>query len=239
MLILALDTCDSRGSVALLRDREAVAVIRHEGEEDYSGWLLPAVQGVLRNAGLAKAGEVDLLSVAAGPGSFTGLRVGLTTVKAWAEVYGKPIVAVSRLEAVAVTAGGEKPWVAAFVNAHREQVFGALYRREGQILQQEGDEVVERPDEFVARVDERAGNEAMEWASLDPEVVADASGWRLGKARRSPITRVEPELAVAIGQLGWEKAQRGETTDALRLDANYVRRSDAEIFWKGSAAHAK
>lgn len=239
MLILALDTCDSRGSVALLRDGEPLAVGRHDGEQDYSAWLLPAVHRVFRTAGIEGVGKVDLLSVAAGPGSFTGLRVGLTSVKAWSEVHGTPIAAASRLEALAALQVGPEPWIAAFIDAHRGQVYGGLYRRDGEALVREGVEVVEAPDEFVGRVDEVIGSEPVGWISLDPEIVEATLRWKLGKSRRPEITHVEPELAVAIGRLGWQKAQRGETTDALRLDANYVRRSDAEILWKGSAAHAK
>jgi len=68
--------------------------------------------------------QVDAYAAAAGPGSFTGVRVGLTSVKAWAEVYGKRIAAVSRLEALAAEAPEETAWVAAFFNAQRGQVFG-------------------------------------------------------------------------------------------------------------------
>src|SRR5690242_3310774 len=128
VIVLAIDTCDSRGSVAVLRDATVVKVLAHESEEDYSSWLLPAVGKSLEGSGL-RVQDVDAYAAAAGPGSFTGVRVGLTSVKAWAEVYGKRIVAVSRLEALAAEALGEAGWVAAFFNAQRGQVFAAIYRR--------------------------------------------------------------------------------------------------------------
>src|ERR1700745_1447675 len=105
MLILALDTCDSNGSVAVLRDTEVLQTHAHETGEDYSSWLLNAISDLLRAAGLALS-EMDAYAVTAGPGSFTGVRVGLTTVKAWAEVYGKPVAAVSRLAALARKGSG-------------------------------------------------------------------------------------------------------------------------------------
>ncbi len=74
--------------MAVRKEGRRAAVRRHESSEDYSSWLLPAVGACLAEAGVGMAG-VDLLGVCTGPGSFTGVRVGLTTVKAWAEVHGK------------------------------------------------------------------------------------------------------------------------------------------------------
>ena len=105
MIVLSIDTCDVDGSVALLKDGNIVGVLPHETNEEYSSWLLPAAYEVLKRAGLRMA-DVGGYAAAAGPGSFTGVRVGLTTVKAWAEVYGKPVAAVSRLEAIARQASG-------------------------------------------------------------------------------------------------------------------------------------
>src|SRR5260370_21695284 len=128
-----VDTCDVRGSVAVLRDGVVLKVVAHESQEDYSSWLLPAVRGCLEGSGLQME-DVDGYAAGAGPGSFTGVRVGLVTVKAWAEVYGKRIAAVSRLEALAAEAPGGTAWVAAFANARRGKIFGAVYQRNGTSL---------------------------------------------------------------------------------------------------------
>src|ERR1700740_3445388 len=103
MLLLALDTCDARGSVALLRDAEALQTVARDTAEDYSSWLLPAIQRVLDGTGTLLP-DVDAYAVAGGPGSFTGVRIGLTTAKAWAEVYGRKIAAISRLETLGTLA---------------------------------------------------------------------------------------------------------------------------------------
>ena len=79
MLLLALDTCDATGSVAVLRDDNVFGVVSHNTSEDYSVWLLPAIGRALSGSGVAFA-DVDAYVAAAGPGSFTGVRVGLTTV---------------------------------------------------------------------------------------------------------------------------------------------------------------
>src|SRR5262250_2960469 len=101
MRFLLLDTADTRGSVALFRSGELLAADPHRSEEDFSAWLLPAAKRLLEQNHLTHT-DLDGYAVCAGPGSFTGLRVGLAPVKAWAEIYQKPIAAVSRLEALAV-----------------------------------------------------------------------------------------------------------------------------------------
>jgi len=236
--VLAIDTCDLLGSIAVLRDDEVSSVLTHDSQEDYSCWLLPAVQRCL-SAGGARMGDVGAYAVAAGPGSFTGVRVGLTTVKAWAEVYGKPIVAVSRLEALAVQAPDGAPYVAAFTDARRGQVFGAVYRREGKSLTRLGDEMVIAPGKFVEAAVELSGGKKISWVSNDAGCLLTEESWKARENSGEQVEIVSSVLAPAIGRIGLAHAAAGRFTDALTLDANYVRRSDAEIFWKGGAAHGR
>ena len=232
MNILSLDTSEVRGSVALLRDREPIAVQRHDRLVDYSEWLLPAVDTVLQQSAL-RMQEIDVLAASTGPGSFTGLRVGLTTVKAWAEVYGQPLVGVSRLEALAQSAPSSEEFVAASYDAQRGQIFAALYRKAFSRLERWQDEMVIAPGEFLQLVAEEAGSKTVRWVSLDAELITSLEGWKGRLERGDTMQRCESELATAIGQLAEERARAGMFSDALTLDANYVRRSDAEIFWKG------
>ena len=131
-------------------------------------WLLPAIARVLTPATVTLR-DVDVYAVAAGPGSFTGVRVGLTTVKAWSEVYGRPIAAVSRLEAVAAESTGSAPYVAAFVDARRNQIFAALYRRQPTGLERLDEEMVIAPDKFLDWCIAKAGSEKIDWVSPDAE----------------------------------------------------------------------
>lgn len=236
MIVLAIDTCDSRGSVAALRDGAILGSVAHESTEDYSSWLLPAVDDVLREAGIRMA-DVDVYAVASGPGSFTGVRVGLTTVKAWAEVSGKPIAAVSQLEVIAAQGLEGTPYVAAFANANRGQVFGAVYRRNGAGLERLGDEMVLAPGKFVAAVAELAQRERVSWTSTDPDCVLADEAWQARQMLDESIERVPAFLAERIARMAAGRLAAGQSTDALALDANYVRRPDAEIFWKGGKAH--
>jgi tRNA threonylcarbamoyladenosine biosynthesis protein TsaB len=235
---LAIDTCDPRGSVAVLREEEVVGLLEHKTKEEYSSWLLPGVQEVLKTAGL-RMDDVDAYAAAAGPGSFTGVRVGLTTVKAWAEVYRKPIAAVSRLEAIASQAAGPPKFVAAFVDAQRGQLFGAVYRREGAGLARVGEEMVIAPGRFVETATEVTKGERIAWVSPDPNLVLLDAAWKHREKLGEPIEQVSSTLAAIIGRIGLRRLQEGKATDSLGLDANYVRRSDAEIFWKGGAAHGR
>lgn len=216
-----------------------MGVATHETAEDYSSWLLPAVDGLLKSAGLPMS-DVDGYAVAAGPGSFTGLRVGLTTVKGWAEVYGKPIAGVSRLEAMGLQAAGETPFMAVFTDARRGQVFGVVYRREDRGLIRVGEEMVIAPGKFVEAAAEMADGEKISWVSIDAAHVLGEAGWKEREKKGERIEQVSATLAPMIGRIGTRLLREGKGTGALGLDANYVRRSDAEIFWKGgSAAHGR
>ena len=236
MLLLALDTCDSRGSLALLRDDEVLQVIAHEGTTDYSSWVLPAVEQVLLAAAL-QLRDVDIYAVASGPGSFTGVRIALTTAKAWSEAYGNGIASVSRLEAMASLSKEAVEYVAAFADAHREQVFGALFRRQGPALIPVETEMVAAPAEFLAWVSQHSGGARVGWISIDPEKLTSQESWQ-SRARAGEAVELSTSvLAPAIGRIGRRQALEGRLTDALALDADYVRRPDAEVFWKGKASH--
>jgi tRNA threonylcarbamoyladenosine biosynthesis protein TsaB len=236
--LLALDTCDSRGSVALLRGKAVLRVAVHENAEDYSSWLLPTVQDILQLAGVSME-QVEAYAAASGPGSFTGLRVGLTTVKAWSEVYGPPIAAVSRLEALASQAQEGAVAVAVFANAHREQIFGALYRRKEQQWERVEEEMVIEPAKFVEWVSERAGAERLGWVSPEPEYITRQENWRERERRGERVQVVPAVLAPVIGRIGYEKVLENRLADAVTLDANYVRRSDAELLWKGGRGRGR
>jgi tRNA threonylcarbamoyladenosine biosynthesis protein TsaB len=237
VILLALDTCDSRGSLAVLRDDEVLKAIPHEGTSDYSSWVLPAATEALSASGLGIR-DVEVFAAATGPGSFTGVRIALTTVKAWSEAYGRGIAGVSRLEAMASRAASRSQYVAAFADAHRDQVFGALFRTEGAGLTSVESEMVAAPAEFLDWVKERSMNERVAWISMDPEKVTTLEAWRARAETGESVELSTNVLAPAIGKIGRRRALEGRLTDALGLDAEYVRRPDAEVFWKGRAGRA-
>lgn len=238
MLILAIDTSTRAGSVVVLRDTDVLAEISGLEETPYATRLFRDVAALQLKAQI-KLSQVDIFAVAAGPGSFTGLRVGLTAVKAWAEVHRKPIAPVSGLEAIASESQYCPPAafpngcvVAPFLDARRGHVFGGVYRRAiqgGAALELMSEEAILPVMEFLKLVRER-GDERALLVSPTPEAIP------MQQARsvlpRVQIEQVPAALARSIGRLAYERAQRGDLVDAVRLDANYVRRSDAEALWK-------
>jgi tRNA threonylcarbamoyladenosine biosynthesis protein TsaB len=235
LIILSIDTSDTRGSVAVRKGGKLASSLLHSGGEDYSSWLIPAVHSVLGESG-CELGQLDLLAVCTGPGSFTGLRVGLTTVKAWAEIYGRRIVGVPRLEALSRNSTRGFPFVLACYDAQRGQNFAALYwRKSSALLQLMSAELVATPEEILQFVAQYAGNAPVEWVQLGRDTISAASGWPGREACGDVLTPSPPNLAATIALQAEEYAVKGQFTDVLQLDANYVRRSDAEIFWKGPA----
>jgi tRNA threonylcarbamoyladenosine biosynthesis protein TsaB len=238
MLILAVDTSTRTGSAAILRDGEVLAEVSGYEETPYSNRLFRDI-ALLQDMANFRLKQVDVFAVSAGPGSFTGLRVGLTAVKAWAEVHKKPIAAVSGLEAIAAESPVFKAngatnghFIAPFLDARRGQIFGAIYGRapvgkEGLALA--SDESILSLDEFMQMVKEKFPHR-VELVSPTTDVLPAARIAEVLPGAR--VVQVSAALAPAIGRLGFERAKRGELVDALHLDANYVRRSDAEAAWK-------
>jgi tRNA threonylcarbamoyladenosine biosynthesis protein TsaB len=239
MNFLLLDTADTRGCIALFHDAELLHAEPHPVAEDFSSWLLPAVNSSLRQNGLSLA-DLNGYAVCSGPGSFTGLRVGLTTVKAWAEIYTKPIAAVSRLEALAAgevgSAKSHPPFTAVFLDARRGQVFAALYDHTACAVEPE---TVISLEIFLSRAETLCNSVPILWKSPDPHMLEALPDWPARRAKGDRVARIQPPFAVQLGALAHDKFLHGQITDALTLDANYVRRSDAELFWKDHASAVK
>jgi len=235
VLVLSLDTSSPSGSIAVLREDRLIGVISTQTDETYSSRIFRQLEFLLADLQL-KLDSFDLFAVNAGPGSFTGLRVGLTAAKAWADAFSKPVVPISGLEAVAIQACDRAEVIVPVIDARRGQLYVASYNRT--LRQNSHQPVLVR----MAEDSVMSAEEFLEWFGA-PEraeaIVATPSrswlesalpGWN--DAERH-IREVSPVLAPSIGVLAYLKAREGEFVDALRLDANYVRRSDAELNWKG------
>jgi tRNA threonylcarbamoyladenosine biosynthesis protein TsaB len=241
VLILALDTSSPSGSLAFLRDDSVLGVVATASSEIYSSRVFRHLDFLLAELSL-RLEDFDLFAVAAGPGSFTGLRVGLTAVKGWAEVFGKPIAAVSALESVAAQSRSRAAMIVPVMDARRNELYWAFYsQRESEgaaRLVLEGDESVGPREEFIHAVESSQGIHELAIVTPNPEAISGVLS-RLeslgGISRRILVDRVSPILAPEIGRLGWLRAREGKLADSLTLDANYIRRSDAELHWKGPA----
>ena len=241
MFLLALDTSSVAGSVAVLRDGKIIGVISTWTNEDHSSRMFRHVETLLGELSL-DLGGFDAFAVTSGPGSFTGLRVGLAAVKGWAEVYSRPIVAVSALEAIAAQSRAGTPVLVPVFDARRGEVYFGVYKRQGGtaglIFVPEGEACVATPDDFWASVEAKVGNRTFVVVTPTPEVLASAM--ERAKKDRGASGQIMPEtvasfLAPTVGELGWHRLGAGEVSNSLTLDANYVRRTDAEMKWKDPA----
>jgi tRNA threonylcarbamoyladenosine biosynthesis protein TsaB len=222
MLLLAVDTSGKHGSIALAQCESqscsVIEVVPLDGGA-FSAQLVPQVAALLARHGFSKH-DIAGFAVVAGPGSFTGLRIGLAAVKAFAEALAKPIAAVSLLEAIAAS-GRARGGVMAVLDAGRGEVFAGEY-------------VVNDSGVHLSRERLLTRAELSTSAAGSAVVTADRS---LAESARSAALRVEEiELprSDAIARLGWQKILTKETVSPADLDANYIRRS-SEIFSKSNS----
>jgi tRNA threonylcarbamoyladenosine biosynthesis protein TsaB len=146
--VLAVDTTTANGSVALAEDDQVVGEVRLGRQETHSCTLQPAIEFLLGSLSVA-ARDVDGWAVAHGPGSFTGLRVGISTIQGLALASNRPCITVSALEALAARIAGEAPHLVALMDAYRGEVYAQLFDA---TLQPLTPAVVEAPEVFLARV---------------------------------------------------------------------------------------
>ncbi|MGH9863775.1 MAG: tRNA (adenosine(37)-N6)-threonylcarbamoyltransferase complex dimerization subunit type 1 TsaB [Candidatus Acidiferrales bacterium] len=227
MWLLAVDTSGRAASMALRRDGRLVASVTPEGAEQHSVALFGCLRRGLDEIGINLA-AIDVYAVANGPGAFTALRVGLSVVKALAEMHQKPVVVVSVLEAVCQAAAADGLLVP-LVDAYRGQIFAGLYEKNSSDLLARGPERVMTMEEYLAEL-AAEGVRPAECTLVGPQV----ERWlpRLGEFAAARRESISPLLAEAVARRAEGKLARGDTVDALRVQANYVRRSDAELLWK-------
>jgi tRNA threonylcarbamoyladenosine biosynthesis protein TsaB len=245
MLILAADTSGKNGSIALAlfddigraerafnrqgreekpqssrrRASEVLDLVPLEGGT-FSAQLVPQISALLRKHNFKKE-QIDAFAVASGPGSFTGLRVGLAAIKALAEVLHKPIAAVSRLEVIARLSNGSGEVMAA-LDAGRNEVYSGVYRIEDGSSELLGENLLSLPEFLVG-----AGGRRV--------VTPDAKIAESARSAGVEAVLIAVPQADAVARLGYHRIRAGRTISPEALDATYIRRSDAEIVKSGSS----
>lgn len=229
MRVLALDTTTRLGSLALLDDDRVVVERQGDTTRTHAERLPGEFVEVLTSAGLS-ACDIDVFAVAAGPGSFTGLRIGIAALQGLAVVCGRRMVAISLLEAIGhVAASTQAPdtLVGAWIDAHRREVFSALYRvGHGEPFTSDRLVEIEAP-----RADhpERIWNDWRERALVPRVTAGDGAVLYAGTIGESATVLPPPPLAATIGQLALRRARAGATVSPAGVQPLYVRRLDAEI----------
>jgi tRNA threonylcarbamoyladenosine biosynthesis protein TsaB len=222
MLLLAIDTSGKQGSIALAQAEEEnptqseveIIEVAPLAGGTFSAQLIPQVAQLLSRFEFTIHG-IGVFAVASGPGSFTGLRVGLAAVKALAEVLGKPIVPVSLLECCAFVSGVQGKVMAA-LDAGRNEVYVAEYGTTPLRSGNPQERVMPKSD-FIAH------------AKQSTVVTPDSGLADAATAAGITVSRLDPLSAASVARLGWRKLQLGEIVTPEQLEANYIRRTDAEM----------
>jgi tRNA threonylcarbamoyladenosine biosynthesis protein TsaB len=216
-LLLALETATPFASVALLEGERLVAEVGASGAAPHSARVLPAIDALLELAGVSLA-DVGGYAVSVGPGSFTGLRVGVATVKGLAFGDAVPVAPVSTLEALASSAPSPAAPVLACLDARRGEVYATARTEGGEVLVPEG---VYTPEALA----DRLPGSLLLVGCAGEEPVLEGLATRLGV----PLVTPEPPRAWWVGRLGARLLAAAEGVPASALAPRYVRRPEAEV----------
>lgn len=226
MKILAIETSTMLGGVAIAGEKRGlIAETRLNVKTTHSERLMTAVHNTLLQSDLS-LDDIDVYGVAIGPGSFTGLRIGLSTVKGLSCATGKPLVAVPTLDAFAMNFPCSTYPVCLMLDARKSEVYAAVFEwSEGKFEKVYG-EMTARPDNLLVQLKGKTLF-AGEGAVLYQDIIRESLGDRAVFA--SPEKMVPSPANVAV--LGLSRALAGEYTDAAAAVPLYIRKSEAEVKW--------
>jgi len=240
MLILAFDTTSEHGGAALYQGEECLATALNEGPPNlYSVTLFQLVDRVVAET-RSHLRDVELFAVANGPGSFTGIRVGLAAAQAWGRAFARPVRGISVLEAMVEEAQPSTDFAVPLLDARRGEFFLGLFRRAEQagasrrlfVPCQEG--LVLRPEAIAQFFQSLLRGEASQ-ASVACVVQAHDHLAKALQATLPPSLKwrtVPAPLLAAVARLAWRAEKEGKAASPQELDAYYLRRSEAELKWK-------
>ena len=227
MKILALDSTAKTMSVALTDDERLIGLTVLNTENTHSTTLLPAIEGMLSGAGMTLS-EIELLVCSAGPGSFTGVRIGAATVKGLAFADGKKCIGVSSLEALAMNITAGSGIVCAVMDARRNQLYNALFEIDENGLKRKSPDRVITKDELYAELSEYKG-----------KIYIVGDGYKIAKAALSTLDcpetseTVKYQNAYSVAMLGLKSYKSLSDSEREKLTASalspvYLRASQAE-----------
>jgi tRNA threonylcarbamoyladenosine biosynthesis protein TsaB len=224
MLLLGLDTSTSCGSIALVASHKPLGEWNLNVRRTHAGRLLPGIQHLLGETGI-EIGQIDGFAVAVGPGSFTGLRIALTTAKTLSLVTGKPLVGIPTLDVLVENVPFREGLICPALDARKGEVFAAVYKKDQSGRTDRITEYLSLPPEDLLEV--------IHGPTLMLGDAVPAYGERLQQACTHPITFAPPEYhfprATLLCRLAIQKLAQGDHQHPGELQALYARASDAEL----------
>jgi len=234
MLILAFNTTDEHGGAAVYRDTECLAVAANESSASYSITLFQMVDALLRQTQLSLQ-DIELFAVAHGPGSFTGIRIGVAAAQAWGTAFSRPVRGISVLEAMVEEVRPDTRLAVSLLDARRGEFFLTLFERAdspGPLLPS-GEPLLARPDAVSHLLHQAAC--ATQPAHALTGVVRQHDVAAQALARNWPQFSwrdVSGPLLDGIARCALRAYHQGMSQTPAELDACYIRRTDAEMKWK-------
>lgn len=228
MKILALETATIAGSVAICDDSSGLmGEVRINVKIAHAERLMPSIIWLLESSRI-QIEEIDAFAISIGPGSFTGLRIGLSTVKGFAFATNKPVVSVPTLDAFARTVPFSAYQICPLLDARKDEVFAGLYKWEDNNIIKIMPERAIRPEELIKEITEKTvfiGDGITRYGDMIKEMSGD-------KAIFPPPSIMSPSAAT-VGEIAFEKIKQGDLADPVALTPFYIRKSEAELNWKG------
>ncbi|MBN2254825.1 MAG: tRNA (adenosine(37)-N6)-threonylcarbamoyltransferase complex dimerization subunit type 1 TsaB [Deltaproteobacteria bacterium] len=223
MITLAFDTSTKTGSFALLKDKILLVEQFMNTGRNHGETVHPAIRQILSAAGIG-IGDVNLLAVTVGPGSFTGLRIGAGTAKGLAFAEETLIVGVSTLDALAANASGSALTICPMLDARKGEVYTAFYRAAGADFPERiSDERVISPEILLTDMDRPVlflGDGAIAYEGLIRSILADKAHFV-----PDPFNYIR---AASVGLIGLKKFRDGDSLNSLIFAPRYLRLSEAE-----------
>lgn len=227
MKILGIDTATACGGIGIIDDDAVVAEYAFHRDETPSAQLVPAIEALLKEAQL-DLGGIDGMAISLGPGSFTGLRVGLSAVKGLALATEKPVAGIPTLDALAAQLPPTPSQICPLVDARKGEVYTALYKQggNGKVEQLTPYQVIS-----PSRLLEELPLQETVFVGDGVEVYEELIVKRLGDKALLPPPHLRSLRGTTVATLGLQRLMHGEGDDVASLAPIYVRPSDAEITW--------
>lgn len=224
-MLLAIDTSSLVLSCALAEGNKLIAEWTVQKRLTHSEQLIPHLDMMMNEAGVSKK-EVNAIAVSIGPGSFTGLRIGLATAKMASYIWKVPVIGVDTLEALAYNMKGANAFILPLVDAQKGNVYTALYAAYAEFWKELPESVLSIDDAIDGAIAHGGPIVAVGECVDKYEKKLLEKGIELAP----PHNRLTRAGSVAV--VGLEKLTKGEVDDPLKLLPNYIRRSEAEVLWE-------